>query len=67
MVVGPVVVTVSGSTSLEYVAHCDKKRTHRGLSLQAPEPKPTLTRAEGETVRVARLGGLINDYHRIAA
>ena len=51
----------------EYVAHYNEERPHRGLSLQTPEPKPTLNRADGEIVRVARLGGLINEYHWMAA
>jgi hypothetical protein len=67
IVVGPVVVTVSGSTSLEYVARYNKERSHRGLSLQTPEPRPTLNRADGDIVRVAKLGGRIDEYYRIAA
>ena len=51
----------------EYVTHYNQERPHRGLSLEIPEPKPALTRADGEVVRVARLGRLINEYHRIAA
>jgi len=51
----------------EFVRHYNKERPHRGLSLQTPEPRPTLHRAHGEVVRVVRLGGLINEYHRLAA
>jgi hypothetical protein len=51
----------------EYISHYNKERPHRGLSLETPEPKPDLTVAAGEVLRVARLGGLINEYHRIAA
>lgn len=51
----------------EYVSRYNKERPHRGLSLETPERKPTSNRADGEVVRVARLGGLINEYHRIAA
>ena len=51
----------------EYVRHYNKERPHRGLSLETPEPKLTLNRADGEIVRATRLGGLINEYHRIAA
>jgi putative transposase len=51
----------------EYVTHYNQERPHRGLSLETPEPKPALTRGNGEIVRVARLGGLINEYHRKAA
>ena len=51
----------------EYVKHYNEERPHRALSLQTPEPRPTSNRADGEVVRVARLGGLINEYRRIAA
>lgn len=51
----------------EYVTHYNHERPHRGLSLQTPEPKPALTPANGEVARVARLGGLINEYDRMAA
>lgn len=51
----------------EYVMHYNKERPHRGLSLQTPEPKPMPKGAAGNVVRVARLGGLINEYHRKAA
>jgi putative transposase len=65
-------VLVLGERHLErtlrvYVRHYNKERPHRGLSLQTPEPRPTPNRADGEVVRVARLGGLINEYRRIAA
>ena len=51
----------------EYVSHHNRERPHRGLSLETPEPKLTSNRADGEIVRVDRLGGLINECHRIAA
>ena len=51
----------------EYARHYNKERPHRGLSLQTPEPKLMPNDAAGEIVRVARLGGLINEYHREAA
>ena len=52
----------------EYVSHCNKERPPRGLSLlQTPEPKLASNRADGEIVRVAKLDGLIHEYHRIAA
>jgi hypothetical protein len=44
----------------------ERKRPHWGLSLETPEQKPD-TDGDGEIVRVAKLGGLINEYHRIAA
>jgi putative transposase len=51
----------------EYVRHYNKERPHRGLSLETPEPKPLPNGTAGDIVRVARLGGLINEYHRKAA
>ena len=51
----------------EYARHHNKESPHRGLALETPEPKPLPSSADGEIVRVARLGGLINEYHRIAA
>jgi putative transposase len=51
----------------EYVRHYNEERPHRGLSLETPEPKPDTGRGDGEMVRVARPGGWINEYRRIAA
>ena len=51
----------------EYISHYNQERPHRGLALETPEPKPALNRTDGKVVRVAKLGGLINEYHRIAA
>ena len=51
----------------EYTRHYNQERPHRGLSLETPEPKPGTDQGCGDIVRVARLGGLINEYHRIAA
>jgi transposase InsO family protein len=51
----------------EYTRHYNQERPHRGLSLETPEPKPGTDQGSGDIVRVARLGGLINEYHRIAA
>jgi transposase InsO family protein len=47
----------------EYVRHYNKERPHRGLFLETPEPRLASNRADGEVVRVAKLGGLINEYH----
>jgi hypothetical protein len=44
-----------------------KSASWAASSNPGPEPRPTLSRADGEIVRVARLGGLINEYHEIAA
>jgi len=51
----------------EYVKHYSEERPHRGLSLQTPQPRATVNCADGEIVRVDRLGGLVHEYHRIAA
>ena len=51
----------------EYVSYYNEERPHRGLSLQTPEPRSTLDRADGEVVRADRIGGLVHEYHRIAA
>jgi transposase InsO family protein len=51
----------------EYVRHYNTERPHRGLCLETPEPRSACARTDGEIVRIARLGGLINEYHRIAA
>ena len=48
----------------EYVRHYNKERPHRGLSLQTPEPRLPSNHSGGNVVRVARLGGLINEYHQ---
>jgi putative transposase len=51
-----------------YVAHCNRHRPHRSLSLQPPEARPaptthaTLTRIHRREI----LGGLINDYKAAA-
>jgi hypothetical protein len=51
----------------EYVTHYNRERPHRGLCLETPKPKPDTNCGDGRVLRVARLGGLINEYHRIAA
>jgi len=51
-----------------YVAYYNTERPHRGLRLCVPEPKPAVT-FEGPTVvrRDDVLGGLLHEYHRVAA
>jgi hypothetical protein len=51
----------------ENVRHYNRERPHCGLSLETPESQPAMNLTEGEAVRVARLGGLIKEYHRIAS
>ena len=65
-------VLIFGDRHLErilgkYVSHYNQERPHRGLSLETPEPQLASNRAGGEVVRADRLGGLIHEYHRIAA
>ena len=52
----------------QYVAHYNTERPHRGLGLCAPNPKPAVT-VDGPTVvrRNSVLGGLLHEYHRVAA
>jgi putative transposase len=49
----------------EYLEHYNHERPHRGLRLQAPDPPPTS--GTGPVERHDRLGGLIHEYHRLAA
>jgi putative transposase len=51
-----------------YVAHYNRERPHRGLKLCTPDPKPRAT-PQGPTAvrRVDILGGLVHEYHRVAA
>jgi putative transposase len=51
----------------EYLRHYNEERPHRGLALETPEPKAAANRGDGAVARVDRLGGLIHEYHRIAA
>lgn len=51
----------------EYVRHYNEELPHRGIALEMPEPGAALRRSDGTVVRVDRLGGLIHEYHRIAA
>jgi putative transposase len=51
-----------------YTTHYNRERPHRGLALLPPDPtiaaNPPLA---GEIERRDRLGGLIHEYHRVAA
>ena len=52
----------------EYLRHYNEERPHRGLFLETPEPRAAAAnQGDGAVVRVDRLGGLIHEYHRIAA
>jgi hypothetical protein len=50
----------------EYVDHHNRARPHRGLGLDIPIPQVDLV-ASGPIVRRQRLGGVINEYSRLAA
>lgn len=50
----------------EYVDHYNRARPHRSLGLAAPIPANDQV-AQGPVARRARLGGLINEYYRLAA
>jgi putative transposase len=50
----------------EYVDHYNRARPHRGLGLDIPMPTVDAV-AGGRIVRRQRLGGLINEYSRLAA
>jgi transposase InsO family protein len=51
-----------------YVASYNRERPHRGLSLLTPEPATAICRLHiGRIERRDRLGGLIHEYHRVAA
>jgi hypothetical protein len=51
-----------------YVAHYNTERPHRGLQLRLPAPKPAPA-VDGPSVvrRKDVLGGLLHEYHRVAA
>jgi transposase InsO family protein len=50
----------------EYVDHYNRARPYRGLGLDIPIPQLD-SAARGQIVRRERLGGLINEYSRLAA
>ena len=47
----------------EYVEHYNAERSHQGLDNAIPEPGDEESRAAGEVVERARLGGLLRYYH----
>jgi putative transposase len=51
-----------------YTAHYNRERPHRGLALLPPDSTNADPQPSGEEIkRRDRLGGLIHEYHRIAA
>jgi len=51
----------------EYVDHYHRERNHQRLGNQLLERAPPPANLDGEVQRRARIGGLLNDYHREAA
>ncbi len=52
----------------EYVEHYNGLRPHRSLELLPPRGSPALAAdCRGLVIRRTRLGGLINEYSRLAA
>ena len=51
----------------EYLAHYHAERNHQGLENVIPFPDGRLVERDGAVVKVERLGGLLNFYHREAA
>ena len=51
----------------EYLAHYHAERNHQGLENVIPFPDGRLVERDGAVVKVERLGGLLNFYHRRAA
>src|SRR5450756_1862982 len=51
----------------EYVEHDNRHRPHRGLDLAPPEPVPRAAPRHGPVIRRPLLGGVINEYDRLAA
>jgi hypothetical protein len=50
----------------EYVDHYNRARPHRGLGLDIPMPTVDSV-VRGQIIRRQRLGGVINEYPRLAA
>ena len=52
----------------QYVAHYNTERPHRGLQLRLPAPRPVPVVDGPSLVRCKDvLGGLLHEYHRVAA
>jgi putative transposase len=51
-----------------YTAHYNRERPHRGLKLRPPDPATAIQPpGTGKIERRDRLGGLIHEYHSVAA
>lgn len=57
------------SVLAEYVAHYNGHRPHRSLELVAPActADPPVLSTVARVRRIDRLGGLLHEYHRVAA
>jgi transposase InsO family protein len=51
---------------MEFVAHYNEARPHRGINLDAPIPLEAVSDTSRPVERVDRLGGLIHEYRRAA-
>ena len=51
----------------EYLAHHHHERNHQGLDNVIPFPDERSEPGNGRIIKSARLGGLLNFYHRVAA
>ena len=51
----------------EYLAYHEHERNHQGLDNVIPFPDGRSEPDNGKTIKSARLGGLLNFYHRTAA
>ncbi len=55
-------------TLTEYIRHYNEHRPHRGLGLEAPVPGHTTVPSPlANIARRSVLGGLIHEYHQLAA
>ena len=51
----------------EYLAYHEHERNHQGLDNVIPFPDGRSESGDGRIIKSARLGGLLNFYHRVAA
>ena len=51
----------------QYMTHCHEERNHQGLGNRWIRPTPVIVAIDGTIQRRARLGGMLNFYHRVAA
>ena len=51
----------------QYMTHYHEERNHQGLDNRRIRPTPVIVAIDGTIQRRARLGGMLNFYHRVAA